>query len=155
MKTKQKIFRRCMLLMMLLLMTITEKSYAQDCDVIEIIGTSERARVLTQLNDNVRGFEYRINRRKQLVINNIQDVRFSGCTVTVIANVTLKRRIRRNARGTAIITGNISELNTSRVCFNNAKLNRIRLSNTLRVGEAFYRWIANKVIPNNVCYSLR
>lgn len=155
MKRTKVVSKTAFFILIGLMMACTGSVKAQDCNVVEAIGNGTKERILRQVNDNVSGDEYRISRRKKLIINKVHSINFKGCKVTVIANVTLKRKIRRDAKGNVTITGTVSEFNRDRVCFNNSKLDRIRLSNTLRIGEGFYKWIANKVLPNNVCYPIR
>ena len=126
---------------------------AQKCQLIEGVGNSMRESILAEMNRTTAGATYKVSSRKTMVINKIESIRFEGCKAIAKANVTLKRKIRRNARGTVTITAEVDKYTKTRICLKNQRLDKIRLSNTLRVGEGFYKWIANKVIPNNVCYN--
>ncbi|NER18698.1 hypothetical protein [Spongiivirga citrea] len=156
MKTKHTQIKKSLIVVIgLLFMLPTAILNAQDCRVVEAIGNGTKELILRQLNDKTRGEVYKISRRKKLIINKVETIGFKGCRVTVVAHVTLKRKIRRDAKGRVTISGTVSEFNRNRICFNNTKVDKIRLSNTFRIGEGFYKWIANKVLPNNRCYSVR
>lgn len=131
----------------------THKLTAQNCTTTERVGTALKPTILEQVRRSSEGATYKISNRKTMVINAIEDLRFDGCKIIVTANVTLKRKIRRNAKGLVIISATVKSFSPTQVCLKNPQLDRIRLSNTLRVGEGFYKWIANKVLPNNVCYN--
>ena len=126
---------------------------AQKCRLIEGAGNAMKASILAEMNRTTMGASYKVNKRKTMVINKIESIHFEGCKVIAKANVTLKRKIRRNARGTVIIKADVDKYTKTRICLKNQKLDKIKLGSTLRVGEGFYKWIANKVIPNNVCYN--
>lgn len=123
------------------------------CGEIDFLGALFDARIEAELDEQVAGTSKRINRRKRLVINHIQDVRVDGCRITVVANVTLKRKIRRDARGTVTLKGNVTVDNLGGsvfdLSFSNVRVTDVSLSNTLRIGEAVYRWVANIVLPNS------
>jgi hypothetical protein len=128
-------------------------SQSINCPQLEQFGRIFQSQLLTEINRRVAGETHRINRRKSLRINRIQDISFSGCRVTVRANVTLKRKIRRDAHGTVTMRGNVTSFNPAaqRVCYSNVQVTNVNLSRTLRIGERFYRWVANKVLPNGGC----
>ncbi|WP_445381334.1 hypothetical protein [Robiginitalea sp. IMCC43444] len=126
---------------------------AQSCTTTERIGNALKPRILSEVRNSSEGATYKISSRKTMVINKIEDLRFEGCKVFVTAQVTLKRKIRRNAKGRVYISATVNSFNPNKVCLKNPKLDKVRLSNTLRVGEAFYKWAANRVLPNNACYN--
>lgn len=135
---------------------VSSNGLAIDCNAAQRLGNSVRSSIISQLNGRFAGASQRINRRKTVRINRISSISFNGCNVTARANVTLKRKIRRDAHGTATVRAKISSFNlgSKRVCFKNVNLSALSLSRTLGIGERFYRWIANKVLPNNQCLSL-
>ena len=142
-----------LLLTILLGLMVALSANAQKCQLIEGVGNAMKTSILAEMNRTTAGATYKVSSRKTMVINKIESIRFEGCKAIAKANVTLKRKIRRNAKGTVTIKADVDKYTKTRICLKNQKLDKIRLSNTLRVGEGFYKWIANKVIPNNVCYN--
>ncbi len=134
----------------------TAQAQSINCARVASDGAAYSAIIVASLNRDVAGASHRLNRRKTLRVNSVDSISFSGCNVAINANVTLVRKIRRNARGNMRLTARVTELNTSgnRVCLGNARVDSLRLSNTLRVGEAAYRWVANRVIPGTECRAL-
>ena len=73
--------------------------------------------------------------------------------------MVIDRSVRKNAKGTITIKGDVVSANNllgktgkKSICISNAKIKEVDVSNTLRIGEKFYEWGANKVFPNNQCY---
>lgn len=126
-----------------------------NCSVVESLGTALSPSILNEVNTRVSGESYRINRRKTLVLHRANAVSFDGCRMTVGLDVTLKRRVRRDAHGTVTLRGNISSFNLPRreVCYANLTVADVSLSRTLRIGEGAYRWAANRALPNSGCLS--
>jgi hypothetical protein len=125
-----------------------------NCRVVEAFGNASRDTILANINATVAGQERRINRRKTLVIHEVDDIRFTGCDVLVDANVTLERRIRRDARGNAQVAGRVASISRERrqLCFErNPRVVRMDVSNTGIIGESMYRWVANMVQPVDRC----
>ncbi|MGB5770337.1 MAG: hypothetical protein WBM32_10775 [Crocosphaera sp.] len=40
-----------------------------------------------------------------------------------------------------------------KLCYKNQRVTKFNLSNTLRYGEASYRWIAQKTFPDQGCFN--
>ena len=108
-----------------------------------------------KIDEEVAGFEHRFNRRKTLVVHWIESVSNGddACEIQVVANVTLKRKWRRDAHGTVTVRAYVEvdavEPRTFDVVFHNPYISDVSLSNTLDIGEAFYRWIANMIVPES------
>lgn len=119
---------------------------------------SRGSRFVAELEADVGGERYRINRRKTLRINGVTDISFSGCRVTVDLDVTLERRIRRDAHGSVRIRGDaearLIDTRTAEICIEDPEVVDVDLSNTTIVGEAIYRGIANLVIPRRACFAV-
>ncbi|MCG9892748.1 MAG: hypothetical protein MH252_16950 [Thermosynechococcaceae cyanobacterium MS004] len=132
------------------------KATSLSCSQIEAFGNALRPQILSQLNSQVAGISYEINPRKTLRINQINQIGFSGCQMTTDTNITLKRKIRRDAHGTVAATGiiNYANLAEKKICFKEAKVTDVNLSRTSFLGESLYKWVANKVIPNQKCLNL-
>ena len=136
--------------------TFASKATAGTCELIQ----PKQRILLSLLNARVAGTSKRINRRKTLIIKKVVSIRSyqnrgRHCRISARVNVKLRRRIRRNASGYINIRGDISvalQGRRLRVCIKNSKITKIRLSRTLRIGERFYRWVANKVLPRNHCF---
>ena len=124
------------------------------CRLVETIGNAQKMEILNQINAVVIDTKYEISPRKTLLIKNVKSINFKGCKAIVDVEVKLKRKIRRDAKGTIRITAVVDRYTGNQVCLIKSKVDKVRLSNTLRIGEGFYKWIANKVLPNNVCYDL-
>ena len=137
------------------LFTNSSSAEAQvNCGSVELLGNSLRTQIIEQINDQVAGESHRINRRKTLRINRIEDITFDGCQMSVRGNVTLQRRIRRDAHGTVDLQANITSLNLPEqaFCYGDARVADVSLSRTLNIGEAVYRWVANKALPDSQCF---
>ena len=130
-------------------------AHAQDrsCDAIERLGNGLNPLVLRTLNDQAAGKQHRISKRKRLRINAVESVEFNGCSVKVKADVTLKRKVRRNGHGHVIVKGKVSQ-EGGQLCLSNPKVKRVKLSRTTRVGEGVYKWVANKMLPKKTCFDL-
>ncbi|UKO96745.1 hypothetical protein [Nostoc sp. UHCC 0870] len=131
-----------------------QPSMAQlNCNVVESFGNASQSQILRELNNRLAGGSHNINRRKDLRINQVENVSFNGCRITVKTNVTLERKIRRDAHGTVTIRADITSfsLPNRQLCYENAKVTDVSLSRTLGIGEAVYKWVANRVLPNKDC----
>lgn len=125
-----------------------------DCCNVHCVANQNIGVIQTLLNNQVAGAEFRINRRKQVRINGIQSITVSGCEVSLRIDVTLRRRIRRNARGVIVVSTRITAFDGTSLCLADPELDRVNLSRTLRIGERFYQWIANIVIPETICVNV-
>lgn len=125
-----------------------------NCGLVEIIGSHMSREIVDQMNHSIAGSQYRISKRKTLVLKSVNSVSFSGCTVTAKVKAKLKRKIRRDAVGTITLKAKVASFNRDQVCLKNAKVTKINLSHTLGLGEAVYQWAANKTIPNYSCYAI-
>ena len=124
-----------------------------NCDVVEGFGNAMSASIAAQINAASAGQTHKINRRKSLRINSVDRVVFDGCDVHAQSNVTLKRKIRRDAHGTVGVKARVVSLTPGEVCIANPKVTRISLSRTLNIGETAYRWAANRTLQNRMCFS--
>ena len=129
---------------------------ALDCNAIESLGTTLNAALRDQANGRIAGSSYRINRRKTLKIHNLDALDFSGCRVNMTTNVTLKRKIRRDAHGHVKMRADITSVDipASKICYDNARVTDVSLSRTLGIGERIYQWVANKALPNGGCFDV-
>lgn len=125
-----------------------------NCRVVEALGNGLQSEILTELNNHLAGERERISRRKELQINHIENVSFDGCRMTTTVNVTLERKIRRDAHGTVQVGADITSFNlpNRQLCYGNARVTNVNLSRTLKIGEAVYQWVANAVLPNSGCF---
>jgi len=90
----------------------------------------------------------RLNRRKTFEVYSARSVSTDGCDVSGRFNVKLKRKIRRDASGHMDVKARINRFTG---CFEDIKVTELKLSYTLRVGEAIYRHVANKKLPETLC----
>ena len=125
------------------------------CNQLEVFFNAFRPQILEQINTEVSGASHRISRRKRLIIHRVDSIRLEGCRMTAVVNVTLKRKVRRDAHGTVTVRANISANPAARqVCYRNPHVADVSLSRTLGIGERFYAWVANKVLPAGDCINL-
>ena len=131
-------------------------SQSLSCGLVETFGNRFQPQLLNLINGQVAGQTKKINRRKKLRINHVEGISFSQCRMNIGLNVTLKRKIRRDAHGTVKMTGNLTSFdpNQRRVCYSNLKINSVKLSRTLKLGEKVYQWAANKALPNRGCFDI-
>jgi len=135
--------------------SLTHVSGGVSCRLVGSLGRGMADEIVEELNREVAGEVHRINRRKSLRINRVLDVAFNGCEARVRADVTLKRKIRRNAHGPITMAARIVHLDLREqvLCLDKARVSSVKLSRTTRLGEAMYRWVANKVMPSRRCFS--
>lgn len=130
--------------------------------VIESVGNNPdvNAILLEKLREQSVGDSYEgLTNLKKIVIKDLESLRFEGCNAIAIARVVVDRKVRRNAKGTIRIKGEVVRVNNllgktglKSVCISNATIKDVDVSHTFRLGEKFYKWGANKVFPNNQCY---
>ena len=106
---------------------------------------------LSIVNQQAAGARHEISNRKTLVINSIDSLSGSLCSFRARADVTLKRKIRQDANGHVTLKGAL-QISNGRICIANASVADVSLSNTLNIGEAVYKWVANKALPTNLCF---
>jgi hypothetical protein len=131
-----------------------QSSMAQiDCNAVESFGNTYNSQILRELNNRIAGEDINISRRKELEINGVESISFNGCRITGVANVTLERKIRRDAHGTMTVRADITSfsLPNRQLCYENAKVTDFNLSRTLGIGEAVYKGVANIIFPNKQC----
>jgi len=141
-------------LLLLLALTLSSTSYAINCRSVEILGNAGSAYILNEVNQEIAGFTQKLTKRKTLVIKRADSVSFNGCNAEMKILVSVKRKIRRNADGYILLTATVNEFNGRKVCLSNAKVKRVRLSHTATLGEAVYKLVANKALPNQTCFNL-
>lgn len=103
------------------------------------------------INAEVQGFSYKISDRKRLVVNGVDAVSGSNCNLRATLDVTLKRKIRRDAHGTVVVKGTLA-VRDNKICVVNPSVADVDLSNTLNIGEGVYKLVANKALPKNLCF---
>ncbi len=130
-----------------------------NCTFVESYGNADNASILEQVNNQVAGAVYDVGRTKlkKLEIKRAKRISFDGCKVTVELDVKLKRKVRRDARGTIIVSGTVYRAQfygDKHILVKNASVDKVRLSRTLRIGEKFYKWVADKTFPNKQRFNL-
>lgn len=103
------------------------------------------------VNQQAAGARHEISNRKTLVINSVESLSGSLCSFRARVNVTLKRKIRQDAKGHVTLKGAL-RIADGRICIANASVADVSLSNTLNIGEAVYGWVANKALPSSLCF---
>lgn len=124
------------------------------CRVVEAFGNALQDQILTQVNQVAAGHSHRINKRKSLKIHSVDSVSFTGCDVLIRSNVTLKRKVRRDAHGNVNLRAKVVRFEDDEVCIAEPKVTSVNLSRTLGVGERAYKWVANRTLPGTQCFTL-
>jgi hypothetical protein len=134
------------------------------CSLVETLGNnSMNDEIKRQIDALYAGFTQEVSKRKTFHINGTDSVRFSGCNMTIMLDGELKRKIRRDAAGKIYVEAvmqNIqfdrgSRLSSGTGCIKQAEVDKVRLSNTLRIGEAIYRRVANRFVDSQQCFTFR
>ena len=141
------------ILFITLLASFNLKAATPDCRVVEVIGNGGANLITEKINDQVRGVRKKISRRKTLILKDVRELNFQGCQLTLKLQATLKRKIRRNAHGTITVKANVKSFARDQVCLNKIRVSKVSFSRTLNIGEAAYKWAANRALPNNSCYN--
>ena len=125
------------------------------CSQVESLGNQFKSTFLEQVNKKIAGKKKRVNRRKTLHIKKMAWVTFNGCKIKARVNVKLARKVRRDAIGHIIASGVVKSFDGEKLCIKSAKIHKVNVSNTTKIGERFYRWAANKSLPKNKCFKVR
>lgn len=132
-------------LLLMVFMLFTGRLSAQDGPPCERISFECLRK---QLNKAVAGDEYELNSLKKLKIHEIESITCNDNKVTIIVRVTLKRYIRRNAKGTMEMTAKIPSASKQGkgICLQDLKIRAFRLSNTGQIGENYYEKFEKKIL---------
>ena len=127
---------------------------AVNCRSVQLLGNAGSQYILNEVNKEFGNKTYKINRRKKLHIKEATSISFNGCSAKMKVNVAVKRKIRRDAHGYIILKATVDYFDGRKICLTKSKVLKVKLSNTLRLGEATYKLVANKTLPNNTCFNL-
>lgn len=130
-----------------------------NCTFVENYGNAKKASVLEQVNNEVAGAVYDVGATnlKKLKIKRAKNIFFDGCKVTVELEVELERKVRRDAEGTIFVSGTVYEAKLygdKHIKIKNASVDKVRLGRTLRIGEAFYKWVADRTFPSKQTFRI-
>jgi hypothetical protein len=100
--------------------------------------------VLIIVNAELSGYEHEISKNKTLVLNSFESVTGDECEVVIEANVTMKRKLRKDAHGTMILEGTL-DTSGGQLCSVDTHVTDFSLSHTLGPGEWFYEKLAGKI----------
>lgn len=148
------------LLPALICLLVTTVGKAQiNCTFVESYGRADNASILEQVNNQVAGAVYDVGRTnlKKLEIKRARSISFDGCRVTAVLEVKLKRKVRRDAKGTIKVSGTVyyaQFYGDKHIKVKNASVDKVSLGRTLRIGEKFYKWVADKTFPNKQRFNL-
>lgn len=131
------------------------------CSMVQSLGNGPtmNARILDEVNRRYAGYSKEYNRRKTFKINRADLVTFSGCSMRIQFSAELQRKIRRDAEGTIYVDATMKNLDlnlrtrSGRACVKDAEVDQIRMSNSLRIGEAVYRGFANSFLDREMCFN--
>jgi hypothetical protein len=129
---------------------------ALDCRVVEAIGNGMRAEVIAAIDRDIAGDEIDISRRKKLNLIGVETVEFRGCKLRAKVLVDLERKIRRDARGHAWVSGTVQRFGLRPepwVCLDRKpKVDKVEVSNTANLGERIYARIAQRTLAPDRCF---
>lgn len=130
------------------------------CTIVQGFGRAQNAVIKAEIDRLYAGFSYHVNKRKSVVIDHVESVTFNGCDMRIKLAGAVKRKIRRDAAGSFYVDAVMKNARldlpnrSGRGCVKDARIDKVRLSNTLRLGEAFYRKVANRFVEHNVCFDM-
>ncbi len=126
-----------------------------NCRTVEALGNGVlHDRIVGVLRDRIQNSgEIRIAKGKKLQLEQLESLKFSGCRANTVVRVNLKRKIRRDARGTVRVEANV-DAKLNEICLNKPRVEEVHLSHTLQIGEAVYRFVANKMLPHSTCFKV-
>jgi hypothetical protein len=115
---------------------------ALDCNDISMLDS----KALGIINALVAGKSFKIGpaKGKTVVFKSIESITGSDCDVVVKANIKVKRKLRKDANGTATFKGKL-DITSGKICITNAVITDLHLSHTLDVGEEVYKVMAGKI----------
>ena len=124
------------------------------CAQIELASQIEYDAILAALEAKVAGQEIRLNRRKTIRIDGIEGFYTDNdCNLTVVVQVTLKRKWLRDVHGTITVRGHITEAKVDcpwlDLSFDNIHVTDVELSHIGEFREWIFRNIANRVLPES------
>lgn len=134
---------------------LSKVSFAQlSCDDVEFLGNAASSYITDQINDRIEDQRIKINKRKTLVFKYAYNLNVNQCKVKMKIRVKLKRKIRRDATGFVKLSAKVKSFNNGVICLHKTKIESINLSHTGILGEAVYKAVANKAIPNGTCIEI-
>ena len=101
-------------------------------------------------NSGTLPYTHKISALKTLVIKDVEAISGVNCNLNATLGVTLQRKLRRDAHGTITMKGSM-RFEAGKICITDPHVTDVSLSYTLEIGEAVYKLIANKVLPNSLC----
>ncbi|MFO7565219.1 MAG: hypothetical protein R6X02_21420 [Enhygromyxa sp.] len=116
------------------------QAQALECQGMEV--SDEEA--LDIANHSFAGVEHRVSKRKTLVVNWIISINGGECKVAIEADVTMKRKVRRNAHGTMKLEGKLALIDGD-VCMIQTRVTDFDLSHTSKIGEFVYEKMAGEL----------
>lgn len=156
--------KNLMLYMSIAMFLLNTNMYAQalNCRVIESVGNHPDVNpiLLEKIREQSVGDSFDgLTNLKRIIIKDIESLRFEGCNAIAVARVVVDRKVRKNAKGTIRVKGEVVSVRNllgktglKSVCISNATIKDVDVSHTFRLGEKFYKWAGNKVYPDNQCY---
>jgi len=133
---------------------VSAQSSCLNCTEVETEGNASSGLLTLFLNGKVSGYEYRISRRKKLVFSRVSDVRFKGCKAYATFHVTLKRKLRRDAKGYVKAKATVFNRTSNKVYLKDLDVYNVSMSNTLEIGESIYTVIARRKVPSKFTLNL-
>jgi len=122
------------------------------CDQIQLAATIFNSQIVDKLDACAAGEEFVISDRKKVVLDGVSVIRAAGCEITVVVDVTLKRKLLRDVHGTvtarARVTADTLDDNRLKLAFDNIRLADVDLEHIGALREWLFERVANRVLPN-------
>lgn len=127
-----------------------------DCRAVEAIGNAMRDEIMTAIERDLVGEPIEISRRKTLHLLGVENVQFHGCILRAKVLIDLERKIRRDAKGHAWVSGTVQSYGLRPepwVCLDRKpKVERVEVSHTANLGERIYARIAQRTLAPDRCF---
>ena len=134
----------------------TQAQAPLDCRAVEAIGTAMRAEIIDAIERDLGDEPMEISRRKTLHMLGVEEVQFRGCVLRAKVLIDLERKIRRDAKGHAWVSGTVQSYGLRPepwVCLDRKpKVERVEVSNTANLGERLYARIAQRTLAPDRCF---
>lgn len=124
------------------------QSSCLNCTEVETEGNASSGLLTLFLNGKISGYEYRLNRRKKLVFTRVSDIKFKGCKAYATFHVTLKRKLRKDAKGFVKVKATVFNRTSNKILLKDLDVYNVNMSNTLEIGESIYTLIAKRKVPS-------
>lgn len=104
------------------------------------------------LNEVVKGKKEKLAAGRSIIIRGVNSLSGDGnCHVRAVLAVTMTRPVLSDKKGTVLIKGDIKNVN-GKMCLSNPYVVSVDLSGIGALRESLFKFIANKAIPDPMCF---